>query len=41
MNFDLTDKHKVICNMSRDVASEMIAPRAEEMEQIGEYPYMR
>lgn len=39
MDFSLTDEHKMIRDMSRDFASEVIAPRAEEMERTGEYPY--
>ncbi|MBW1706650.1 MAG: acyl-CoA dehydrogenase family protein [Deltaproteobacteria bacterium] len=39
MNFDLTDEHKMIRDMSRDFADEVIAPRAEGMERTGEYPY--
>lgn len=39
MNFDLTDEQKKICEMARDFARKIIAPRAEEMERTGEYPY--
>lgn len=39
MDFDLTDEQKMIRDMSRDFADEVIAPRAEEMERTGEYPY--
>ena len=39
MNFDLTDEQKMIRDMARDFAREVIAPRAEEMEATGEYPY--
>lgn len=39
MNFDLTDEQKMIRQMARDFANEVIAPRAEEMETTGEYPY--
>jgi alkylation response protein AidB-like acyl-CoA dehydrogenase len=39
MNFDLTDEQKMIRDMARDFAREVIAPRAEEMEASGEYPY--
>ncbi|MDY6853062.1 MAG: acyl-CoA dehydrogenase family protein, partial [Thermodesulfobacteriota bacterium] len=39
MDFDLTDEQKMIREMSRDFAEEVIAPRAEEMERTGEYPY--
>ena len=30
MNFDLTDEQKMIRDMARDFAREVIAPRAEE-----------
>ncbi len=39
MNFDLSDEHKMIREMSRHFANEVISPRAEEMERTGEYPY--
>lgn len=39
MNFDLTDEHKMIRDMARDFATEVVAPRAEELERTGEYPY--
>lgn len=39
MDFDLTDEQKMIREMSRDFADEVIAPRAGEMERTGEYPY--
>ncbi len=39
MNFDLTDEQKMIRDMARDFAREVIAPRAQEMEATGEYPY--
>ena len=39
MDFDLTEEHRMIRDMSRDFADEVIAPRAEEMERTGEYPY--
>ena len=39
MNFDLTDEQKMIREMARDFAREVIAPRAEHMEATGEYPY--
>lgn len=39
MNFDLTDEQKMIREMAKDFADEVIAPRAEEMEATGEYPY--
>ncbi|MEW6112087.1 MAG: acyl-CoA dehydrogenase family protein [Thermodesulfobacteriota bacterium] len=39
MNFDLTEEHRMIRDMARKFADEVIAPRAEEMERTGEYPY--
>jgi len=39
MNFDLTDEHKMIRDMTRDFSDEVIFPRAEEMDRTGEYPY--
>ncbi|MDQ1238263.1 MAG: hypothetical protein QG577_448, partial [Thermodesulfobacteriota bacterium] len=39
MNFDLTEEHNMIRNMARSFAREVIAPRAEQMEATGEYPY--
>jgi alkylation response protein AidB-like acyl-CoA dehydrogenase len=39
MNFDLTDEQKMIRDMARGFASKVIAPRAEEIERTGEYPY--
>lgn len=39
MNFDLTDEQKMIREMAKDFANEVIAPRAEEMEATGDYPY--
>jgi alkylation response protein AidB-like acyl-CoA dehydrogenase len=39
MNFDLTDEQKKIRDMARGFASKVIAPRAEEIERTGEYPY--
>ncbi|MFH0957621.1 MAG: acyl-CoA dehydrogenase family protein [Pseudomonadota bacterium] len=39
MNFDLTDEQKMIREMARAFAKEVIAPRAEEMEATGDYPY--
>jgi alkylation response protein AidB-like acyl-CoA dehydrogenase len=38
MNFDLTDEQTMIRNMARDFAQEVIRPRAEEMDETGEYP---
>jgi len=39
MNFDLTEEHKMIRDMCRGFSREVIAPRAEEIERTGEYPY--
>ncbi|MBW1679823.1 MAG: acyl-CoA dehydrogenase family protein [Deltaproteobacteria bacterium] len=39
MDFDLTDEHRMIRDLSRDFADEVIVPRGEEMERTGEYPY--
>ncbi len=39
MNLDLTEEHKMIRDMARAFANEVIAPRAEHMEATGEYPY--
>jgi len=39
MNFDLTDEHKMIRDMTRAFSDEVIAPRAEEMDRTGKYPY--
>ena len=39
MDFDLTDEHKMIRDMTRDFSDEVIAPRAEEMDRTGKYPY--
>ena len=39
MDFDLTDEQKMIREMSKDFADEVISPRSEEMERTGEYPY--
>ncbi len=39
MNFDLTDEQKMIRDMARDFADEVIRPRAEEMDESGAYPY--
>ena len=39
MDFDLGEEHKMILEMARDFADEVIRPRAEQMEASGEYPY--
>jgi len=39
MNFDLTDEQTMIRDMSRNFARKVLAPRAEEMERTGAYPY--
>ena len=39
MDFDLKEEHKMIRDMTRDFAQEVIRPRSEEIERTGEYPY--
>lgn len=39
MNFDLTEEHKMIRDMTREFADEVISPQAEELERTGEFPY--
>ncbi len=39
MNFDLTKEQQMIRNEVRKFAKKEIGPRAEEMEETGEYPY--
>jgi alkylation response protein AidB-like acyl-CoA dehydrogenase len=39
VDFDLTQEQRMIRDMARDFAKEIIAPRAEEMETTGQYPY--
>ncbi|MBC8178120.1 MAG: acyl-CoA dehydrogenase family protein [Deltaproteobacteria bacterium] len=39
MDFDLTEEHTMIRDMCRDFTTEVIAPRAEELERTGEFPY--
>jgi len=39
MDFSLTEEQQMIRRMCREFADERIAPRAEEMERTGEYPY--
>jgi len=39
MNFDLTEEQIMIREMARDFADEVIMPRAEELDEKGEYPY--
>ncbi|MBW1870243.1 MAG: acyl-CoA dehydrogenase family protein [Deltaproteobacteria bacterium] len=39
MDFDLTEEHAMIRDMCRDFTTEVIAPRAEELERTGEFPY--
>ncbi len=39
MDFDLTEEHEMIRDMCRDFTTEVIAPRAEELERTGEFPY--
>jgi alkylation response protein AidB-like acyl-CoA dehydrogenase len=39
MDFDLTSEQKMIRDMAREFSDKVIAPRAEEMERTGEFPY--
>ena len=39
MDLDLTQEHAMIKDMAHQFADEVVAPRAEEMERTGEYPY--
>ena len=39
MDFDPTNEQKMIREMAREFADKVIAPRAEEMERTGEFPY--
>lgn len=39
MDFNLTEEQQMIRRMCREFAEEYIAPRAEEMDRTGEYPY--
>jgi alkylation response protein AidB-like acyl-CoA dehydrogenase len=39
MNFDLTNEQKMIRDVTRDFADRVIAPRSEEMERTGAFPY--
>jgi alkylation response protein AidB-like acyl-CoA dehydrogenase len=39
MDFDLTNEQKMVRDMAREFADKVIAPRAEEMEKTGEFPY--
>lgn len=39
MDFRLSEEHQMIRDMARKFADEVIAPRAEEMEATGNYPY--
>ena len=39
MDFSLTEEQQMIKTMCREFAEEYIAPRAEEMDRTGEYPY--
>lgn len=38
MNFDLTQEQEMIVKMARDVVADVIAPRAEEVDESGRYP---
>ena len=39
MDFDLTNEQKMIRELAREFAEKVIAPRAEETERTGEFPY--
>jgi len=39
MDFDLTNEQRMIRDVSREFADQVIAPRAEVMEKTGEFPY--
>lgn len=39
MDFDLSEEQRMIRDMARDFAREVIAPRAEEIDRTGQYPY--
>jgi len=39
MDFDLKEEHKMIRDMARDFAREVIRPRSEEIEKTGNYAY--
>ena len=39
VDFDLKEDHKMIRDMTRNFAQEVIRPRSEEIERTGEYPY--
>jgi short-chain 2-methylacyl-CoA dehydrogenase len=39
MDFDLTNEQKMIRDVTRDFADKVIAPRSEEIERTGEFPY--
>ena len=39
MDFDLSEEQRMIRDMARDFAREVIAPRAEEVDRTGQYPY--
>jgi alkylation response protein AidB-like acyl-CoA dehydrogenase len=39
MDFDLSEEHEMIRDMAWDFSREVIAPRSEELERTGEYPY--
>jgi len=39
MTYTLTDAHKLIRDTSRRIAREVVAPRAPEMDESGEYPH--
>ena len=39
MDFDLKEEHKMIRDMTRDFARDVIRPRSEEIDRTGHYPY--
>ena len=39
MDFELSDQHKLIRDTARRVAREVVAPRAAELDETGEYPH--
>ena len=39
MDFDLKEEQKMIRDMTRDFARDVIRPRSEEIDRTGHYPY--
>lgn len=39
MDFDLTEEHKIVRNAVREFAQKEVAPRAEELDRTGAFPY--